>query len=146
MLETIPVHNPRALKVPEFVDLFKASVDKSPWKGKDLLGELEKMVLRADVGVFVTVEDGKFVALSITFLPVHVLDTTPQVAHLYNEGSPSARRSLVDTTVDFIKRSGYNSFWAVNYTGNTDKAWAKVMKAEGWDINPIGSIMEFSCK
>lgn len=143
MIHTVEVKNPYILTIPTFQEFLARAIAKSPWKGIDLTEEIRNLIQAPRVGVHLTQEDGKIVAISFTLLPMSKLDTTPQVAYLYNEGSTEARKSLISQIVDFISQAGYNRFWALNYTQAKDKAWAKVMQPEGWDISPIGSIMEF---
>jgi hypothetical protein len=140
---TVEVENPNILAIPTFREFLSRAIAKSPWKGVEIMEEVRNLIQSKSVGVHLTQEDGKLVAISFTMLPTSKFDTTPQVAYLYNEGSSAARKSLISQIVDFISQAGYNRFWVLNYTQAKDTAWAKVMQPEGWDISPIGSIMEF---
>jgi hypothetical protein len=109
-----------------------------------MLDYLANLIKDVKVGMLCSISEGAPNAISITILPSSELDNRPQVIYLYSEGKKNARKELVKATVDFIKESGYTTFWAINYQKNMpDKVWLRLMKPEGWQVEPVGHIMEF---
>ena len=138
----IEVKNPAAVKVPIIRDFLQRAFQKSPWGwSEEVLPELERHIQDPSVGVLLAMEHSNPIGLSIVLLPTSPLDQTPQVAYLYSErGTPQ----LTKATVDFIQGKGYNRFQALNNTGNSDRAWMKVMAVDGWTVRPKATLMEYT--
>lgn len=139
----IQLRNPAGIYV--LHDLLSRAFSLKPWPNLAVVEkELERLTRDPKAGILLGLEEHQYRAISVIILPISPLDTTPQVIHLYNEGSRALRKELVQATVDFIEKNGYNSFVAVNYTSKDDKVWKRVMQPTGWEIKPIGTLMEFS--
>lgn len=141
-MNTVEVNNPKVMEVPAFREMVLRSLDPSPW-GPEAIDEISKLIVDPNAQIVVSMENAAFVGISVALLPVSPLDNHPQVIHIYNEGSIGARRVLVKATAAGIKDKGYDNFWAINFTGRRDEVWTRAFKPEGWEVKPIGSIMEF---
>lgn len=142
-MQTGEVKNPKAMEVPAFREMVLRSLDPSPW-GPEAIDEFSNLIVNPKAQIVVSLENSAFVGISVALLPVSPLDNHPQVIHIYNEGSQGARRELVKATAAGIKDKGYDNFWAINFTGRKDAVWERTFKPEGWEVKPIGSIMEFT--
>lgn len=141
-MSVIHLQNPAILKVPFFQEFLQKALEKSPWGWDErMLPEIERHIQDPSTGVLLAMEHSTPVGISLVLLPTSPLDRMPQVAYLYSE---KATKELIKATVDFIKDKGYNRFQALNYTGNSDKAWMKVMATPGWDITPKATLMEYT--
>lgn len=139
------LQNPNILTDPGFLGLLtRWSQSFGMPAPHHMVGDLGRIMTSDKAALFAGMERiDKWLAMGIVFLPEGPLNTTPQLAYFYNEGSPELRRILAQTMVDFVKQKGYTRFMALNHTGHSDKAWSKVMQVQGWTPAKVGSIMEF---
>lgn len=143
-MNILVLKNPKAMEVPAIKGLFDRGIAKSAWAGMDgAVDELRNLIQSPTAGVILGEENGCFRGFSLVLLPQSKLDTIPQVIHIYNEGTKSLRRKIVQATVDFIEKAGYNKLWAMDFTGRS-RAWDRAMKPEGWSLKQIGRIVEIA--
>ena len=140
----VPLRHPALFKVPEFQEFLRRAFSRTPWRTDDILEHLEKTITLPRISTILNVEQGEYLGIAVVALPESKLDPFPQIIHLYSEGPIRNRKVIIQAVVDFMEERGYTKVWAVNYTGKPDKVYQRVMKPQGWEVKPIGSIMEFS--
>lgn len=142
-MRIVHVENTKAIAVPSFQEFLGRAFENKNVPILELLLTAKDLIENPNVGFLVGTERGEYLALSIIVLPATLFDQHPQVVHFYNRGSRDLRKALVKATIDFISSKGYTTFWGSNFTGNSDRAWMKVLKPDGWSVKHIGSVMQF---
>ncbi len=143
MTRIVRLTNPAAFDRPEVQRLFTRAFETNPLADyPESEAELRQAATAEHVAMLIGAEKGKLRALAIACLPLSTLTPLPTVYHFYNRGSAILRDALVDAVVDFFLQSGYTRFLAVNGTGRSDKAYAKLFSRAG-EVQQIGSMLEF---
>lgn len=144
-MQALRILNPNVARLASVENLLKASFSLStypPWEV--LRPHVAEYLFQPHVGFFLAFDkSGEPRGVSIVLLPQSPLETTPQVANFYSEGPKALTRELIRATVDFIKESGYTTFWAINHSKMDDPTWVKALKPKDWSIERVASIMEF---
>ncbi len=143
MTRIVRLTNPDAFARPEVQKLFtKAFENNSLTNFDDAAAELALVASDPLVAILIGAEKGKLRALAIACLPRSTLTPLPTVYHFYNGGSAKLRNALVDATVDFFMEAGYTRFLAINQTGRSDEAYAKLFRRAG-EAERISSMLDF---
>jgi hypothetical protein len=143
MAKVVRMTNPEAFSVEEIRELFTQAFEKNPMTTfEKAVADMTLAAGDPNIGMFIGVEGGEFLGLSIVCLPHNKLVPMPSVYHFANFGSDALRALLVDETVDFCIKNGYTRFWAINVTGKSDKAYGSLFEKAG-KSKRIGSFLEF---
>lgn len=144
-MQTLRLRNPKALEIDSINALFARALASTAFPIMAVSSpEIARLISDPHAHVQIGIENDKDPrGVSITVLPENPLDQRPQVPLFYVDKGAKIRKPLIQGIVDFVRENGYTTFWAINFTGHSDKAWSKVMAPVGWGIKPVGSIMEF---
>ncbi len=143
MTRIVRLTNPAAFDRPEVQRLFTRAFETNSLADyPESEAELRQAATAENVAMLIGAEKGKLRALAIACLPLSTLTPLPTVYHFYNRGSAMLRNALVDAVVDFFLQAGYTRFLAINETGRSDKAYAKLFSRAG-EAQRISSMLEF---
>ena len=86
-----------------------------------------------------------FKALAILALPsgVSPFAPDPQMVYFFNLGTPKDKAAVLQASVDFLHKRGYNRAIALNQSGKPDEVWAKALTPQGWTARHKASLYEF---
>lgn len=141
-VNVVVVRNPQALAMPDLLSLIRRSLEGMPLCPGGLescIDDLVAAVLDPGQGLLVGVEDGKMLAVGLVGLPQGNMAPYPWILHFYNEGSSELREALHKGLLDFCRVNGYVKAWAINTSGRSDGAWARVVVPKGVKAEPIGT-------
>lgn len=141
------VGNPKVLDIPEVEELFKKAFETgamaSGWS-VDVKAELAQWIVDPMNGVWLGEEKGKFKSLLIVCLPQSRLMPKPCVYLVYNVGSKSLMRTMIQHGIEFIGKFGYTQFYGLNRTTD-DATYMRLFRHVG-KIARTGSLMEYDLK
>ncbi len=143
MTRIVRLTNPEAFGRAEVQRLFEKAFENNALATfEEAAPELVGIAADPLVAMLIGAEKGKLRALSIACLPRSTLTPFPTVYHFYNAGSAKLREALIDATVDFFLQAGYTRFLAMNTTGASDEAYAKLFRKAG-EAKRVYSVLEF---
>lgn len=143
MTKVARIVNPEAFSTEAVQTLFKRAFKGSLLPGLDEApAEYVQLMMSPLNAFFVGAEEGEMQALAIVMLPPCKLALGPQVFHFASFGSAKLKDAVIQAVVDFVLKSGYTSFWALNLSKKQNAVWARAFKKAG-QINMVGSIAEF---
>ncbi len=143
MPKVVRIVNPEAFATEAVQTLFKRASKGALLPGlEEAPAEYVQLMMSPLSGFFIGAEDGEMKALAIVMLPPSKLALGPQVFHFASFGSAKLKDAVIQAVVDFVLKSGYTSFWAVNLSRKQNAVWARAFKKAG-QINVVGSIAEF---
>lgn len=108
-------------------------------------GKMLRLLKNPDMALFVGVEDGELLGLSLVYAPDALDLSWPQIPHFYNAGSSRLRGALVDASVEFVKSKGHMGVWAINASGAPDSVWARMFRRVG-PAEKVGAVMKVEFK
>lgn len=146
-MEVVQIKNPATFTIPAIADLLARALAKTQNISDDLRPTVAQDIINMTVDpnafIFLGAEDGEFKLVFMGFLPVSNLFPHPTVVSFYSEGSRALRELGKQKLIDYIRESGYNHAWAVNGTGNSDKAWERVFRnADTIEFKKIGTVFQ----
>lgn len=103
--------------------------------------ELVDYVEHPGAGVYIVREGLAYVGLLLIEHSGSAFTPGCTVLHIHNEGSPEARKRLVDAAVAFARERGVSKIWGVDIN-RRPKGFARLFKAAGPAVNR-GSLFEF---
>ena len=143
MTRIVRLTNPEAFGRAEVQSLFEKAFETNALATyEEAAPELKAVAADPLVAMLIGAEKGKLRALSIACLPRSALTPLPTVYHFYNGGSAKLREALIHATVDFFMEAGYTRFFAMNTTGASDEAYAKLFRKAG-EAERVYSVLEF---
>jgi hypothetical protein len=146
MIDILRLTNPAILDIEEVQKVFEGGMAYSIFgsaRMQDIIEDAKRMVQDPTIFVAVGFEDGEAKSCVVGHLPANKkVNPNPQVSVFFNAGTKELRAQTITALVDFFKEHGYIKFWAINGTGHSDAAWAKVFESAG-KSGKIASIMEF---
>lgn len=141
-MAVVRIQNPALFELPAVWALLKRA-----FANEHIHVDMEKaradfshMALSPLFGLFLGVE-GTFKSFGAVSLPNSILFPYPQIITLYNEGTPRLAVETADAGIDFMKRAGYNRFWAVNASRKPDPVWQRAFRQYG-EWKNLGSLGE----
>lgn len=146
MVDVVTLSNPEAMLREDVQDLFRRAFPEGGLVAPDgfdsVAEDFVKLVLDNNSEVLVAADKTGLKGLAIILYPDSPIIPTPQVFHLYCQGSFRAKDTLVQAVVDKVREKGYTRMWAINGTGKPDAVWARAFRKAG-QPKPVGSVMEF---
>lgn len=139
------VTNPNAFGFEPLVNLIgKAVLTLGLGELKEILLDLARNAANPKVGIFVGVDDKEEIkCFLVAFLPANSFVEQPQLYGGYNLGPPKLWKETFQEAVKFTKAAGYNSIWAINGSGKSDKVYARAL---GFEPKPVRSVLEYKIK
>lgn len=149
MISIVQLKNPRALLAPEVEKILRAATASSafvaPVGFDSIAGDLFELVTNDNYFLLIAFDGAEAKAVTWGFFPANRMFPYPTVQLLYSEGSKAVLVALREKLLDVLVARGYTKAWAVNLTGNSDAAWARVFEVPGkTKIAKLGSVMELS--
>jgi len=112
--------------------------------GFDSIAEdIYKFITHENYFTILGVEAGEFKTVAMGFYPTDKIFPYPTVTLFYSKGSRALLKATGQFLLDTLQQRGYTSAWAVNATGHSNAAWARLFGLPGkTSIKPLGSVME----
>jgi hypothetical protein len=149
MINVIQLRNPYGLLAPEVEKVLRKAVAANPLLapgGFDSVAADFWQMVTQDNFFLVLGYEGTFAkAVAWGTFPTSRMFPTPTINMVYSEGSRALMVALREKLLEVLLARGYTTAWAVNITGNSDKAWTKVFEVPGkTKISVLGSVMQLS--
>lgn len=149
MISTIQLKNPYALLAPEVEKILRKAVDAhvmvAPGGFDTIAGDLFRLVTQDNYFIILGFDGATAKAVTWGFFPSDRMFPYPTITMFYSEGSKELLRAMREKLLEVLLARGYTTTWAVNITGNSDKAWARVFETPGkTKVSVLGSVMQLS--
>lgn len=145
-MEIFRIVNPDALTLPAVLEvLFSAFVanGRSPEQAAAAVEEIGRCVSDPRTGLFVGLEDDKFAAVMVIFLPQNPLHNHPQVHLLWSRGSKTLTDAITAQGKKFCLDNGYHTAWAITRGPGTALEYSRRFANIG-KSRPVAAILEFA--
>lgn len=138
--QVITVANPKVLDLP--------GVQKEILVWSDNASFVSHLAASMDQGraalILGSTKEDDVEGLAVVFLP-DVFDDYPWVVHFHNRGGRELTKHMVASVLDFVQKSGYTGYKALNQSGHPDKVWLRIFQ-DGGQPSHLGSAYFFDLK
>lgn len=146
-MDAIVLRNPRALLIPDVMNLLKRAVESvnlcAPGGFDSVAQDIINFVADDQQFMILGAEDSTFKAVILGFFPTGNLFPYPTVMLYYNEGSRELSKVMRDKVYEYLLGSGYTRMVCINMSGYPDEIWMRALKVDGVTAKIIGSMAEF---
>lgn len=135
------VRNAQAIRTAPFTALFERSFEGFDIDAKESQAWIADQMDDPELAVFVALREGHLQGLLVLYGATTPFCPRPWAAFLGADATP-ARRALVREGCAWFAGRGHTRFWALNRSGASDAAWARIF-GEAGEPSRVASLFEF---